>query len=132
MQIVKQYRPLEKDRKLTELKQDLIFSWFVDHKKFYPNCEDSNYKNVPSQHLPQKCQQALLEMKQLSEEVKSSMRKKFLSCFTKSFKPHLVYFFIFFIFTVCGTHISYIEQSRLLYKVNAILSDGYKIQFPSN
>ena len=53
-----------------ELKQDLIFSWFVDHKKLYPNCEDSNYKNVPSQHLPQKCQQALLKMKQVSEEVK--------------------------------------------------------------
>ena len=96
MQIVKQYRPLEK-KKLTELKQDLIFSWFVDHKKLYPNCKDSNYKNVPSQHLPQKCQQALLKMKQLSEEVKSSIRKKFLSCFTKSFKtpPCLFIFFIF-------------------------------------
>ena len=76
MQIVKKYRPLEKNRKLTELKQDLIFSWFVDHKKLYPNCEGSNYKNVHSQHLPQKCQQALLKMKQLSEEVKSSMQKK--------------------------------------------------------
>ena len=76
MQIVKKYRPLEKNRKLTELKQDLIFSWFVDHKKLYPNCEDSNYKNVPSQHIPQQCQQALLKMKQLSEEVKSSMQKK--------------------------------------------------------
>ena len=105
MQIVKQYRPLEKkNRKLTELKQDLIFSRFVDYKKLYPNCEDSNYiyKNVPSQHLPQKCQQALLKMKQISEEVKSSMQKNSEAALLNHLKRYLVYFFI--IFTVfCGS-----------------------------
>ena len=43
LQTVKQCHPLEK-KKLTKLKLVLIFSWFIDHNKLYPNYEDSNYK----------------------------------------------------------------------------------------
>ena len=106
MQIVKQYRPLEKKKKknrnLTELKQNLIFSLFVNHKKLYTNCEDSNYKNVPSQHLPQKCQEALLKMKQLSEKVPSNMQKNFKAAILNHLKPYLVYFFIIFTVFCCS------------------------------
>ena len=45
LQTVKQYRPLEK--RLTKLKLRLIFSWFIYHKKLYPNNEDSNYIRNP-------------------------------------------------------------------------------------
>ena len=46
LQTVKQYRPLEK--KSHEIQTiSLIFSWFIDHKKRYPNNEDSNYIRNP-------------------------------------------------------------------------------------
>ena len=45
---MKQYRPKEgKKRKLPKLKLDFIFSWSVDHKKLYQNCEDSNFIRSP-------------------------------------------------------------------------------------
>ena len=42
LQTVKQYIVLKRKR-LTKFKLSLIFTWFIDHKKRYPNNEDSNY-----------------------------------------------------------------------------------------
>ena len=42
LQTEKQYIVLQRKR-LMKLKLSLIFSWFIDHKKRYPNNEDSNY-----------------------------------------------------------------------------------------
>ena len=95
MQIVKQYRPLEKkNRKLKELKQDLIFSWFVDHKKLYPNCKDSNYKNVPSTTPTSKMSTSSTQNETTLRGSEIEYTKRFLRCFTKSFKtPPCLFFF---------------------------------------
>ena len=52
---------------------------------------------VPSQHITQKCQEALLKMKQLSEEVKSSMQKNSKATLLNHLIPYLVYFFLLFL-----------------------------------
>ena len=46
LQTVKQYIVLKRKR-LTKFKLSLIFTWFIDHKKRYPNNEDSNYIRNP-------------------------------------------------------------------------------------
>ena len=46
LQTVKQYIVLLRKR-LTKFKLSLIFTWFIDHKKRYPNNEDSNYIRNP-------------------------------------------------------------------------------------
>ena len=46
--MVTQYRPLEKKQeKSLKLNVDLLFSWFVEHNKLYPNFYDSNYIRSP-------------------------------------------------------------------------------------
>ena len=92
LQTVKQCHPLEK-KKLTKLKLVLIFSWFIDHNKLYPNCDDSNYKRslftTPSSIKKTSPTQNKITLKGSKMEC---AKKKLKNYFTKSFKSQPVFF----------------------------------------
>ena len=95
LQTVKQCHPLEK-KKLTKLKLVLIFSWFIDHNKLYPNYEDFNYKRslftTPSStKISTNPTQNEITLK--GSEIECAKKQQLKSYFTQSFKSHPVFFF---------------------------------------